>query len=46
MMMEKGGTAKLQFANHANILTRIGVGATVGKIKCLMLVKDVGAKAH
>ena len=40
-----GEMAKLLFVKNANIITRIGVGATVGKIKCLMLVKDVGAKA-
>ena len=45
-VMEKAGTAKLQFARHATIITERGASATVGKIKCLLLAKDVGGNAH
>ena len=40
-IFESGETAKLLFVKNANIRTKIGVGAIDGKIKCLMLVKDV-----
>ena len=45
-VMEKAGTAKLQFARHATIITERGASATVDYMKCLLLVKNVGGKAH
>ena len=36
-----GEMAKLLFVKNANIITRIGVGAIDGKIKCLQNVRDV-----
>ena len=45
-VMEKAGTAKLRFARHATIITGRCASATVDNIKCLLLVKNVGGKAH
>ena len=46
IIFETGEMAKLLFVKNATIITRIGVGAIDDKIKCLMLVKDVGESAH
>ena len=45
-MMEKGETAKLQFASHATFITGRGASATVGNMKCQLLARGVGESAH
>ena len=45
IIFEKEEMAKIQSANHANIITCRGAGANVDNMKYLMLVKDVGESA-